>query len=777
MQYNLFHIHLSHEIFKETDGYVSFKKFADFLEQKLNESYELKAKFYRFVLKHLRKNPELLAPIPVTQLKNYTLLLDLLQAIILPHLADEKELAMALSAPVSGSFFLSTEAFYNLIRHKPSSSAAAELEEQASTYTMRRNKMKYVLVLERFYNFKPFIKEEMVQLLTDSATQLTRYFSIDIDNRFVEVEKNAALPKININQVFQQLTSDTAPEELEKILPLSGFSFNGFSIVTATDITPRYALHKMRSAIIRHNASDYNATYKTIIELLKQLCGIGDAAFGLLPFLKLNDMLVAYYQNHQHSLIVNICTQLNLPETVFIEWINVYYKNPQTILSTNCMQDEKDNKIYNAFLQLGNTAFALLPVYYNNKVAGLLEITVQDADDLNEQLFLRIDSAAALLGQLMHVSQTEFAADITNVIRTNFTSIQPSVLWKFNEVSWNYIKNSGKNVITNIEEIRFNNVYPLYGAIDIRDSTIKRNDALYKDANHYYIFVKEILNELKVKDSSAIDDLKLEVNILLQHAETYFSSNEESMMDTFADKLNAYLNSVDKSAGYNRNVIKKYFKEANPKNGKAFLHRRVLENSMQFLNAQINNYLEKMYAGVQEQYPVYFEKFRTDGIEYDIYIGQSISPQQPYKQTWLSELRFLQLKDMAAIAKLVQAASSSLPVPLQTTQLIYVNASSIDITFRMDEKKFDVEGSYSIRYHIIKKRIDKVHIKDTNERLTQPDKIAVIYTQPHHEADYLKYIYQLQKQNILKKEIELLELEELQGVTGLKAIRIGVNTD
>jgi hypothetical protein len=198
---------------------------------------------------------------------------------------------------------------------------------------------------------------------------------------------------------------------------------------------------------------------------------------------------------------------------------------------------------------------------------------------------------------------------------------------------------------------------------------------------------------------------------------------------------------------------------------------------MQYINFIINDYLEKMQTELQQGYPVYFEKIRTDGIEYDMYLGQSISPKQPYKRSYLSELRLIQLKNMAAVTTLVHTSAESLPVPLQTTQLIYVNASSIDITFRMDEKRFDVEGGYNIRYHIVKKRIDKVHIMDTGERLTQPGKLAVIYTQPQHEKEYLNYIKDLQQENVLKQDIELLQLEELQGVTGLKAIRVGVNLD
>ena len=78
-------------------------------------------------------------------------------------------------------------------------------------------------------------------------------------------------------------------------------------------------------------------------------------------------------------------------------------------------------------------------------VSGVLEISVKDVALLDETLLSRIDAAIPILGQLMHQSQTEFTAGITNMIRTNFTAIQPSVLWKFNEVAWEYIKNSGRN--------------------------------------------------------------------------------------------------------------------------------------------------------------------------------------------------------------------------------------------------------------------------------------------------------------------------------------------
>jgi hypothetical protein len=70
-----------------------------------------------------------------------------------------------------------------------------------------------------------------------------------------------------------------------------------------------------------------------------------------------------------------------------------------------------------------------------------------------------------------------------------------------------------------------------------------------------------------------------------------------------------------------------------------------------------------------------------------------------------------------------------------------------------------------------------VHIKQTNERLTQPGKIAIVYTQIKEAAEYMEYIEFLQNLKLLKPGVENLELEELQGVVGLKALRVEVELE
>ena len=92
----------------------------------------------------------------------------------------------------------------------------------------------------------------------------------------------------------------------------------------------------------------------------------------------------------------------------------------------------------------------------------------------------------------------------------------------------------------------------------------------------------------------------------------------------------------------------------------------------------------------------------------------------------------------------------------------------------MDEKQFDVDGAYNVRYEILKKRIDKAVVKGTGERLTQSGKIAIVWLQESDKQEYMEYLQYLLQKGYINEEIEDLELEKLQGAEGLRALRVTV---
>ena len=96
------------------------------------------------------------------------------------------------------------------------------------------------------------------------------------------------------------------------------------------------------------------------------------------------------------------------------------------------------------------------------------------------------------------------------------------------------------------------------------------------------------------------------------------------------------------------------------------------------------------------------------------------------------------------------------------------------IRFRMDEKKFDVDGNDSVRYALLKKRIDKALILGTANRLTLPGKVAIVFAKDKDRQEYKKYMTYLIKKKMIDPNVEELELAPLQGIKGLKAMRMTV---
>jgi hypothetical protein len=211
-----------------------------------------------------------------------------------------------------------------------------------------------------------------------------------------------------------------------------------------------------------------------------------------------------------------------------------------------------------------------------------------------------------------------------------------------------------------------------------------------------------------------------------------------------------------------------------PNLGILYNRRKKFEESLTILNEAISEMVDHEEEKAQAMYPHYFQKYKTDGVEHNIFVGSSLVDGLRFDPIILKNLRLWQLMMMCKVSKKTAELRQDLLVSLDTTHLILIHAQPLSIRFRLDERQFDVDGAYNIRYEIVKKRIDKAYIANTEERLTQPGKIAIVYSQAKEATEYLEYIDYLQNKGILEEEIENVEIEELQGVKGLQALRVKV---
>ncbi|MGY4386144.1 hypothetical protein ACVWYN_003194 [Pedobacter sp. UYP24] len=758
---------------------LSLNPFILYITKRAETEKTTKVNFYRYIIQQFSNFPELKDPISLENSNKYTELYELIYTALSPIINDENHQFWALGTPLSGCFHYGTDAFYNVLMDHSNCSLRNDLS-LPSKREMEKNMLGafYNIVLERFYNISMSGNHVIVNSIIDHHTQLLKYYRLNVDTRFLDIKANVELPNYQLSDVKDYIKDErNTLKILSKLIPPEIFTIEGISIITLTDVTSEYALESIKNLVIEHSDTQRGQYPKDISIALKTLLGSDQLEFGLVPYLKLNGKLQVNEFSGFTSILIKLAKDQSIENDNHEGLIEEYLANPRTLIFPEISDEESENYPMLKLLgQIDVKAYALFPLYYNGKLVGCLELYTKDVTQFNGGTLTKIEAAFPLLAQLCQNIIIDFSNDIQDVITDKFTALQPSIQWRFNEAAYNYMQSGARERNLPIESVFFKAVYPFYGAVDIRNSSIQRNSAIRRDLYTHFEILESTISSIKSTISlGKEDEIPHEKSIwnnksLDELSDREILKTEDYLQRQIPESL-AHLKTIHPKLNY---IIDEYFKLTGTY-GKVFINRERYEKSMQMINVAVTRHLDDFNVELQTIFPCYFEKFRTDGVEFDIYLGQSISPKRPFYEELLTTFRLKQLRVLAEIAQTTNNLGPYFSLPLETTQLIFVYDKPIDVSFRIDEQRFDVEGSYNIRYQMVKKRIDKAHIKGSDERLTQPGKIAIVYFNSSKAREYLGYIKILQKQGLLNNDLEYLEIEELQGVEGLKALRIGVS--
>lgn len=764
----------------EVDAAVSFGPFLRHLQNRIAVEKTVKASFYRTIIEQFEMSgitPD--TDIPLDKLGDYGLLMEYIYACVSPVLSGEEGIAWGLAVPLQPIVFYGTEAMYKMLTLRLEDNAKTYVVEKTpADYHRERLHFIYSLILKRLYNFQIPAQAELHHAWTHAETGLLRYYSVSMDTDYLDVTAKGALPELNFSELQGRIVEASGYDMLEEILPLHLFRFRGFAVLNVCDVTAEQAVDNIRNVRLTRTPGNEEESYNSVISSLKTLVKNDRIEFDLFPFVRVNGKPVYGYVKGGNGILFSVWGEQTLTPEQFSEVAEDYCSNPKSFFSPDINgRAEMLMGYLNGFRKAGVRSLALFPLFYNHSPVGVLCMHTWKDQSFDEKIIALLEPAITPIGQLLQIYIDEFNLELENIIKEHFTSIQPSVQWKFNEVAWHYLHARKKHRPLISERIDFKEVYPIYGAVDIRNSTVERNMAIKADLENHLQILGDTLAELQPYDpSSLMQEMRFNCSKwqqTLQKAE--LGSLAENTLNNFlAEESCQYLHYVREQDPKATPIVDNFLGMLQAPDGPIHHHRHALEISMQLINTTVNNYFEKEKEQLQRAYPCYFEKFRTDGVEYDAYIGQSISPDKPFNPLHLKNIRVWQLSSMVAVTRLTKELMANMAHPLETTQLIFIHNHTIDISFRPDERKFDVEGAYNIRYQMIKKRIDKVHVKGTTDRLTQPGKIALIYSSERDITEYRPFIAYLQETNALSHELEELELEELQGLSGLKALRVSV---
>lgn len=353
-----------------------------------------------------------------------------------------------------------------------------------------------------------------------------------------------------------------------------------------------------------------------------------------------------------------------------------------------------------------------------------------------------------------------------------------SVEWKFIEQAYDVMnhREDPQGETVNAKPIKFPDVYPLFGQADIVGSSVIRNESIQADLLKNLQEVEDVLIFATKRTTFPLTELHLQAvkKYIERLTERIQSSDESEIVDFLHRDIHPYFDFLENENKTLSRRIRLYFNALDDDFQIIYEKRRDYERSVSMLNKRIGNYLEKQQDEAQKIIPHYFEKYATDGVEFEIYVGKSITNKKEFTDMHLRNLRLWQLDTMCHITQGVADLKDEMPVPLTTAQMIFVYSLPVSIRFLLDEKHFDVDGAYNVRYKILKKRIDKAVVKDTGERVTVSGKIAIVYTTERDRLEYLEYAQYLLQKGLITEDIEELDIAPLQGVDGLRALRVTV---
>lgn len=754
--------------------HISFHKVIEQYKKQLeHEESEIASNYINSILEHVKSFPALIEGIKdFNELKKYKEPVRVLLDDLFPSVLTNNEIKAA-SIPFQNFLFNRSKRLKKIMEDTPDD---FELEIRNLD-----NKTIYVQecinILNHYYDYKIDYSRPLYFDIPNKQGIIRRY-RIALNGDFIDIYPKEKARKITEDDVDELLQNVEDIDLWKEKFPPQSWVFKGFTILNLTDVTMDDAISELKTALLFEKSSEKDELLK-LQEIFRSIYKIPDLRVGFTVYNPQDEMFEKVEYREASSYILNEELVSECREGICERGFNNIFKEHSFFSIANVdnyAKKTKNNVLSRRLKESGVKSCILAPVIKNNRLVGVLELVANNKNQLNSINTIKLNEILPYIATAVDRNRSDFENRVKAVIQNECTSIHPSVLWVFEKEAKKYIRDYDDDGLASFKDIVFKDIYPLYGQIDVVASSDARNEAIQKDLLHQLKQIKAIIDKAyKIEKLPIYEQVKFRISDFMEDLESSLNaSSEQKVFNLLQNEVNPLMNHLSKQSSELKKLVKEYQNQLNAETGIIYNHRKHYDETVQQINRTMSRFLDRKQIAAQKIYPHYFERYKTDGVDHNIYIGPTMVKNRPFNKVYLYNLRLWQLSTMCEMENRFYQLQQTTPIKLDAASLILVYNSTMSIRYRMDEKKFDVDGTYNARYEIIKKRIDKSFIKGTEERITQKGKIAIVYSQRADEKEYLRYIKYLQTKKYLGEEVELLELEDVQGVVGLKAIRVNV---
>ncbi|WP_224485151.1 GAF domain-containing protein [Robertkochia aurantiaca] len=632
------------------------------------------------------------------------------------------------------------------------------------------------VILSFYYGRNVQFRRPLYYDIPDSQG-IMKHYRVTYNADFMEIYPTENAVDLDEGDIDELLNGFDNIELWKEKFPPGSWVAKGFVISNIFDVTIDNSISELKTGLLNTSAkSSLNLSWFT--NVFKSIYGIPDLKIGFSAYEENTKSFERINENVPSYLLEG--ESLERCEHLFCGGAKNALLNNHSYFAISDIDryvtDSGDRKAYDRYKKQGYKSIILAPVARDGELLGVLELLSPRRKELNSVNANKLNDVMPFIVTAVARNRNEEANRIEAVIQNECTSIHDSVKWKFVEEARHFLREKEKGNMVSFREISFKDVHPLYGQIDIRNSSEERNSATRRDLLEQLSLVEEIM-DLAIKHGRLpiYEEYNFRIMSLIDNVRNdYLTNTEQDIINFLFEEIHPVLPQLRTiSADLNKKVLQ-YEERIDSKSGMINTYRNKYDNTVNLINRRMARLLDQKHEEAYAMFPHYFERYKTDGVEHTMYIGASISKDREYSEVYLQNLRLWQLETMCHMENVYYNLKPELEIPLDVTSMILVHSNPLAIKFRMDEKHFDVDGSYNARYEILKKRIDKSLILGTDERITKPGHITIVYGGKNEEREYLRYVRLLQSKGILAANHEIHEIDNTQGVSGLKALRVGI---
>jgi len=573
----------------------------------------------------LQSAPELLEPIEdLTILDRHQDLLKSLMSLVFPPAFWKTDLVGAF-VPFNLRPVYTSPSFKRLLLNDNGTFKSSPLMGEEN-YLMGRILRAYFLILEKYYGIHPDIDYPITQVVPDPDTGLDLYLRIKPNLQFIEVHPKGKLKEITEAERARILENMTNPTVLREILPPENFEFHGFGALYVFDVTQSEIVSALERSLIDQESIFSQSGFQLLQQKLRTLFRSPTLVAGLAAIKGDQVMLLNVGCDLSENSVFSGSLHLPLSEFEGSFYERAFAEN-RVLLIRDLKEETLRTRAEEAVFQGGARALLIAPLTYQGSMIGTLDIASPNPGEFGPEHLMLMSQIIPIFALAVKRALDETDHQIQSVIKQKCTAVHPAVEWRFHEAAFHHLDRIRMQQPSDLEPIVFRDVYPLYAISDIRGSSDARNRAVQNDLEDQLDSALRVIHLAKeARPMPILEELSHRLGRQLERIRAGLSSGDEAavikMLKTDVEPLFAPFQDFSPQV---RQAIEGYQSALDARLGTIYHKRREFEESVSLLNKRISLYLDREQTEAQSVFPHYFEKHQTDGVDYLIYVGASLS--------------------------------------------------------------------------------------------------------------------------------------------------------